>query len=477
MYAKYLLLMLLLFVWAKKMPAQNFVPNSGFEQITTLPCNQALSATQFGGNSVLWNSPSLGTPDLLSLDAEVYCWAYPGIGSTYVGGACQGGMLAPFEGNAMAGLTVYGPNNPNCAGLSEYLQIKLNSQLYPGETYCVEMRIALAPQASLATNNIGLAFVAGERDLNTCSRLNWVPDITEPMFLDQPGVWTVISDTVSPDTLADYMILGKFDQGELPELTSIAGGCEELGAYYYIDALLIRLLSNSGISGVRELCEGDTLTLDGGLSTDATYVWQDGSTRPFIRVTEAGTYWVEKTLEACTIREMVEVRMKRLPAEPWPNDSLSICVGETFMLDANQETTAYLWQDGSTESVFQVNGAGQVSVELTNECGGITDSIWVEERLCECTIFMPNAFSPNGDGHNEAFAPGFDCAYEQAHLVIYNRWGRIVFQTTDLESSWDGKTRGKPNPEGVYLWALTYTAFEAGRSQSRIQSGSLTLIR
>lgn len=469
--------MLLLCVWAKKMSAQNFVPNPGFEQITNLPCSPALTAPQFAGNSVLWNSPSLGTPDLLSLDSEIHCWAYPGGGSTYGGSACQGGVLMPFEGNSMAGLAVYSPNNPACAGLSEYLQIKLNSQLYPGETYCVEVRIALAPQASLATNNIGFAFVAGERILNTCSRLDWVPNIVEPVLLDQPGVWTVISDTVSPDTIADYMILGKFDQGELPELMSIAGGCEQLGAYYYIDAISVRLLSNSGISGVRELCEGDTLTLDGGLSTDATYLWQDGSIRPFIRVTEGGTYWVEKTLEACTIREMVEVRMKQLPRAPWTNDSLSICVGEIVLLDAKQEATTYRWQDGSMEPVFQVKVTGEVSVELTNECGSISASTWVQERLCDCNIFVPNAFSPNGDGYNEVFAPGFDCAYEQAHLVIYNRWGRIVFQTTNLESAWDGKTRGKLNPEGVYLWALTYTAFEAGRLQPRIQSGSLTLIR
>jgi gliding motility-associated-like protein len=72
----------------------------------------------------------------------------------------------------------------------------------------------------------------------------------------------------------------------------------------------------------------------------------------------------------------------------------------------------------------------------------------------------PSAFSPNGDGNNDYLYP-LD-AYKATGLVfrIYNRNGRVVFETRDWTKKWDGRVNGSPEPAGVYVWTLEYTDAE-----------------
>jgi gliding motility-associated-like protein len=89
-------------------------------------------------------------------------------------------------------------------------------------------------------------------------------------------------------------------------------------------------------------------------------------------------------------------------------------------------------------------------------------------------LFLPNAFTPNGDGHNERFiVPGL--GYQDAELTLYDRWGRVLFRTQDLQTGWDGTLPGgQPAPEGVYAFRLTATLNDGTRLQ---QDGTVTLIR
>ncbi|MEM1318818.1 MAG: PKD domain-containing protein [Bacteroidota bacterium] len=73
----------------------------------------------------------------------------------------------------------------------------------------------------------------------------------------------------------------------------------------------------------------------------------------------------------------------------------------------------------------------------------------------EDLISVPNVFTPNGDGNNEELglypAPAIEAI---TRFQIYNRWGSLVFETTDLYDTWDGTVRGRPAPQGVYLYVL-----------------------
>lgn len=74
----------------------------------------------------------------------------------------------------------------------------------------------------------------------------------------------------------------------------------------------------------------------------------------------------------------------------------------------------------------------------------------------ETSVFMPNVFSPNGDGQNDYFFPVMDC-FQTMDIVIYDRWGKMVFETEDGTSlGWDGTVDGEIVPQDVYIYELNY---------------------
>ncbi|MDX2247847.1 MAG: PKD domain-containing protein [Bacteroidia bacterium] len=88
-------------------------------------------------------------------------------------------------------------------------------------------------------------------------------------------------------------------------------------------------------------------------------------------------------------------------------------------------------------------------------------------------IFVPNAFSPNNDGNNDDFLVYLP-NIANGELSIFNRWGQLLYRTSDLSAGWDGTYNGKPVPEGVYVFAVEGVGVD-GTSVSR--TGTVTLIR
>lgn len=97
-----------------------------------------------------------------------------------------------------------------------------------------------------------------------------------------------------------------------------------------------------------------------------------------------------------------------------------------------------------------------------------------EEYLCQ--FFVPNVFSPNGDGVNDIFLPQSNCALSEYELQVYNRWGRQVFLSQDIDQGWDGKAKGEVMPPDVYVYFLTYT-FADSLAQQEILTGDVSIIR
>lgn len=97
----------------------------------------------------------------------------------------------------------------------------------------------------------------------------------------------------------------------------------------------------------------------------------------------------------------------------------------------------------------------------------------------DCPWYIPNAFSPNNDGINDVFRPftGTECQISDYTIRIFNRWGSLVFESNNIETAWDGTFRNQPAPQGVYLYAIQYTAETNGRSRVFVQSGEITLLR
>jgi gliding motility-associated-like protein len=108
------------------------------------------------------------------------------------------------------------------------------------------------------------------------------------------------------------------------------------------------------------LCSPQTISLNATFP-NSTYLWQDNSNSATFNVTQTGTYSVAVTNSCGTVSDNILVTINSAPILDLGPD-LSICVGQTFDLDATSPNTTYVWQDNSTNPIFTVSQAGNYSV-------------------------------------------------------------------------------------------------------------------
>jgi gliding motility-associated-like protein len=112
------------------------------------------------------------------------------------------------------------------------------------------------------------------------------------------------------------------------------------------------------------------------------------------------------------------------------------------------------------------NGNGQV-ISLSNEV----------EIIPAALLYIPNAFTPNGDGLNDTFG-GKGEGITDYNLQIFNRWGNLIFESNDMKNQWDGNYHNEIAPIGVYVYKISAKGPSAnGRSKNLInEKGNVTLV-
>src|SRR5690606_24227281 len=106
----------------------------------------------------------------------------------------------------------------------------------------------------------------------------------------------------------------------------------------------------------------------------------------------------------------------------------------------------------STKPVFAVKEQGKYHLTLTNNCGTFSDTINITKGLCH--LYVPSAFTPNGDGLNDIFRAVMSDNSHIFLLQVFNRWGKKIFESHDILRGWDGTLNGTRQPEGNYVWVL-----------------------
>jgi gliding motility-associated-like protein len=166
-----------------------------------------------------------------------------------------------------------------------------------------------------------------------------------------------------------------------------------------------------------------------------------------------------------------------LPAPNLGVDS-TICEAQIYTLNVRHPFSQYVWNTGATTPELRVTKAGLYTVAVSNACGMVYDSVTINQQNCNCYVWVPNVFTPNGDQTNDYFSPRLSCEYDYFNLVIYNRWGQEVFSSNKISVNWDGKANGIELPSDVYIWKITSTLRNAGAiSMSKNVSGTVTLLR
>ena len=132
---------------------------------------------------------------------------------------------------------------------------------------------------------------------------------------------------------------------------------------------------------------------------------------------------------------------------------------EPTQMEASGNFASYLWSTGSKQRTADVDQQGVVTLEVTdvNGCKAV-DSVFVL-TFCPSTFYAPNVFSPNFDGVNDEFQVFPQKNIAQFRLLVFNRWGELVFETENLNDGWDGTFRGKVAPQDMYIWTANLDGF------------------
>ncbi len=241
-----------------------------------------------------------------------------------------------------------------------------------------------------------------------------------------------------------------------------------------------RVIPDLGPGGV--ICDGEAKLLDPMVNgTGYSFNWNTGESTRRILINQPGTYIVEMNAINGTCRnnrDTVVFEQGTLPVIEL-GENIRACDGQTVRLLDNHTPfpdAEYIWQDTINRVRFSVEKSGRYQVRVTNTCGTVTDEIQILFDDCH-NLYIPNAFTPNGDGANDEFKPKTDQPVLDYAMVIYNRWGRAVFKTNDINVGWDGTRNGGALPQDVYIYRITYVSGLDERRQRRIETGKVTLIK
>lgn len=218
------------------------------------------------------------------------------------------------------------------------------------------------------------------------------------------------------------------------------------------------------------LCLGDSLLLVVE-NTAAETLWSDGTTGNTLWVSTPGNYGLTLTLDDCTQNSSLLVDYYEATSMELGQD-ITICRSQPLILDpqVSGPPATFLWQDGTSTATYEVENSGIYTLMLTNICESITDEVSITIEECTCEVYLPNAFSPNGDNKNDTFQPYTTCPITDYDLQIFDRWGGLRFTSNSIENGWQGLEVNT----GVYLYTLRYRDRE-GQWQQRV--GEVSLIR
>ncbi|PHN03094.1 LamG-like jellyroll fold domain-containing protein [Flavilitoribacter nigricans] len=149
-----------------------------------------------------------------------------------------------------------------------------------------------------------------------------------------------------------------------------------------------------------------------------------------------------------------------------------VTCAQSFILSGPGEQT--VWNDGTRAQQITIGTSGVYIAEYTDPAGCIhRDSVNV--TFADKTVYVPNAFSPNEDGINDCFQPQFSNAVtvENYKLLIYDRYGALVYQTSDPDDCWDGRYRGE-TIRGVVVWMIRGVRAEC--EENEVLMGDLAVL-
>ncbi len=148
----------------------------------------------------------------------------------------------------------------------------------------------------------------------------------------------------------------------------------------------------------------------------------------------------------------VKIDLVTVPTTLLGKDTL-ICIDSARTISVAPIFDKYKWQDNTNSSTYTVSQGGRYYVTASLKGCTVTDTLNLTGINCKkCQFYAPNAISADNNGTNDDFHLYSDCLPKTFLLRIFNRWGDLMFETTDFNAAWDGKFKGKEQVQGIYIY-------------------------
>lgn len=222
------------------------------------------------------------------------------------------------------------------------------------------------------------------------------------------------------------------------------------------------------------LCTNSTRTLDAG--PFSSYLWNTGAIGQSISVNSIGNYSVSVTDQfGCTGTASTSINnLLPVPAGFVKKDT-SVCSYGNILLQAKTGYKNYSWNTGAGTQSISISQPGQYWLQVTdnNNCIG-REIINVVPKECLKGLFVPTAFTPDGNGKNDLFKAVLLGNIKLFKLQIFNRWGELVFASNDPNIGWNGTFKGLQQDNAVFIWTCLY---QLDGDTVKTEKGTVTLIR
>ncbi|MDE3184103.1 MAG: gliding motility-associated C-terminal domain-containing protein [Bacteroidota bacterium] len=296
--------------------------------------------------------------------------------------------------------------------------------------------------------------------------------------------WTLSNGDTSNDPALVIQNLKPRDTGLYTLQENFYFGCVRLDTFYLSAFPGIRI----SVDTAHSLCQGNSEILSATSSVPGTFKWipaaglsNDAIGNPVATPQQFTNYQVIVTNSyGCKDSAYVPISVYKNPVAQAGPDKI-ILSGDTATLNASVRGTNvnYYW----SPSLFMNDSHSlnpyvyppqemnyTLNVVSTVGCGTATDDVKISVYK---DIFIPNAFTPNGDGINDVFRIIPYENYKVNRFCIYDRWGKLMFETTDAHNGWDGTINGIPAAAGVYIYYV-----EMQNRQKKIsKKGTIILLR
>lgn len=214
---------------------------------------------------------------------------------------------------------------------------------------------------------------------------------------------------------------------------------------------------------------------DGSFQTQAAFTGLDAGAYDVIVEDANGCQYAETFAIDAMPSLVVDVSDVMLPC-----DSAAIQL-KPEVISGDDGFLLYTWSDGINTLERSVSSPGDLELEVSNGCETVRLSVTVEPEITAQgqLVYVPNAFSPNNDGVNDAFKiyPNLDAQIEELDFQVFDRWGSMLFDAQSWDDEWKGINNGLPAVSGAYVWQLKAKVNLCGQEVDIVQQGEVILVR